>query len=356
MKFSITKSISSKINSVDWKNLGFGKYLSDHVFIADYSNGSWQNARIEPYAPMPIEPAMVTLHYAQTIFEGLKAFRNVNGGINIFRPDKNAERMATSGKLICIPEIPKEIFVEGCKELAKIDHAWVPKEQGHSLYLRPLIYGSDNFLGVHASSSYRFIIMSSPVALYYSEGLNPVKIQVCTDRVRAVRGGLGSAKAGANYAASLYAGTRAKKDGYAQVLWLDGVTHEIVDEVGAMNIFFVINGKLITPTLDQETILAGVTRDSVIHIAKKMGWSLEERIIKMEEIVQAYKDGKLEEVFGTGTAAVISPVGQLHYGDLKMVVNNNKIGKISQKLYDTITGIQYGSIEDSFGWNVKIDA
>jgi len=193
------------------------------------------------------------------------------------------------------------------------------------------------------------------VASYYSEGLNPVKIQVCTDRVRAVRGGLGSSKAGANYAASLYAGTRAKKDGYAQVLWLDGVTHEIVDEVGAMNIFFVINGKIITPTLDQETILAGVTRDSVIHIAKKMGWSLEERIIKMEEIVQAYKGGKLEEVFGTGTAAVISPVGQLDYGDLKMVVNNNKIGKISQNLYDTITGIQYGSIEDSFGWNVKID-
>ena len=287
--------------------------------------------------------------------KGLKAFRDAKGGANIFRPNKNAQRMVTSGELVCIPPIPEDLFIDACKELVQVDNKWIPNERGHSLYLRPLIYGSDNFLGVHASSSYRFIVMGSPVASYYPEGLNPVKIQVCLDRVRAVRGGLGAAKTAANYAASLYAGTRAKANGYAQVLWLDGVSHEIVDEVGAMNIMFVIDGKLITPSLEQGTLLAGVTRDSVLALARDWGMPVEERMIRMDEIVEAYENGKLTEAFGTGTAAVISPVGQLDYGDKKILVNGGKIGEVAQKMYDTIIGIQFGEIEDKFGWNVKVN-
>jgi branched-chain amino acid aminotransferase len=353
--FKINKVETDRISKVDYNNLSFGKYFSDHVFVAEYKNGKWNEGEIIPYGPMNVEPAMCTLHYGQSIFEGLKAFITKEGHVNIFRPDMNAKRLNRSAKMVCIPEYDVETLVEGIKELVKVDQKWIPTERGCSLYIRPVVYGDGNFLGVHASDSYKLIVMTSPVASYYAEGLKPVKILVEKEHVRAVRGGLGSAKTAANYAASLYAGTVAKAKGFAQVLWLDGVERTFIDEVGAMNIMFIIGNELITPSLEQASILAGVTRDSVLTLAREMGMKVSERQITIDEIIAAHKSGELKEVFGTGTAAVISPVGVLHYDGQEMIINNNEIGEISQKFYDTITGIQYGEVEDTHNWNVRVD-
>ncbi len=351
---TITKAQSSGIASVDWNTLGFGKIISDHMFVADYIDGQWRDYRIVPYGPMDIYPANCTLHYGQTIFEGLKVFRSEKGGFNLFRPDMNAKRLNRSAERLCIPPFPVDDHIEAIIELVKIDHEWVPKGQGQSLYIRPFCFGTENFLGVRPSNSYRFMIVTSPVAAYYDEGLNPVKIKVSTEYTRAVKGGLGAAKTAANYAASLKAAQEAKKEGFAQVLWLDGVSHEFVDEVGTMNIMFVIGGELFTPPVDGGTILAGVTRDTVIRLAHEAGIAVKEERITIHDVVGAYNTGNLTEIFGTGTAAVISPVGELFYKDKVMVINNNRIGPIAQKLYDTITGIQYGHLNDKFGWNVHI--
>lgn len=351
----VIKTEQSKIDSVDWDKLGFGVYFSDHVFISDYADGKWDDGSIKPYGPMEIEPGMCTLHYGQSIFEGLKAFRDVKGGVNIFRPDQNALRLQRSGKAVCIPPFDADRLVEAMKQLIILDNKWIPKQRGHALYIRPVVFGSGNFLGVHASDKYRLIIMTGPVASYYPEGLNPVKILVESEHVRAVRGGLGSAKTAANYAASMLAGKKAKEKGYAQVLWLDGVSRDFVDEVGAMNIMFVIGDELITPSLDSGSILPGITRDSVLTLASEWGMKVSERQINIEELFEAHKKGELKEVFGTGTAAVISPVGQLHYKNENIIINDMKIGTLSQKLYDTITGIQYGEIEDKHNWNVHFE-
>lgn len=353
--FKIEKTEATRIGGVNWDNLGFGVYFSDHIFISDYADGKWDEGKIVPYGPMPVEPTMCTLHYGQSIFEGLKAFPDVKGGVNIFRPDKNAARLNHSGSRVCIPPYDEKLLVEAIKELVKLDKQWIPQKKGQSLYIRPVAYGSANFLGVHASPTYRLIVMTSPVASYYPEGLNPVKILVSSEYVRAVRGGLGSAKTAANYAASLLGGTLAKKEGYSQVLWLDGVTRHFIDEVGAMNIMFVIGDELITPSLEQGTILAGVTRDTVLTLAREWGMKVSERQVTIDELLEAYKAGNLKEAFGTGTAAVISPVGLMQFNDTKMVINDMQIGPIAQKLYDTITGIQYGEIEDKYGWNVHVE-
>jgi branched-chain amino acid aminotransferase len=352
----ITKAESSKLHSVDWDNLGFGKIFSDHMFVADYKDGRWQDYRIVPYGPMDIYPGNCTLHYGQTIFEGLKVFRTAQGHFNLFRPDMNAKRMNRSADRLCIPEFPENDFVDAICQLVKVDHEWIPRERGQTLYVRPFAFGTDDFLGVQSSESFRFIIMTSPVASYYAEGLNPVKIKVSTEYTRAVKGGLGSAKTAANYAASLKAGREAKKEGFAQVLWLDGVSHEFIDEIGAMNIMFLLDGDLYTPPLDDGTILAGVTRDTVIRLATEAGIKVHEERMTIHDIVGAHASGHLHEIFGTGTAAVISPVGELYYKERQMVINNNKIGPVAQKLYNAITGIQYGELNDPFGWNVKISA
>ncbi len=354
MAIKITKTEKSKIGTIHWDNLSFGKYFSDHVFISDYENGKWSEGEIVPYGPMPVEPGMCTLHYGQSIFEGLKAFRAKDRGVNVFRPEMNAKRLNHSAELLCIPAFDEKKFLEAMTELIKTDIQFIPATRGHSLYIRPLVYGSGNFLGVHASDTYRLIIMTSPVASYYPEGLNPVKIMVTDEYVRAAPGGTGTAKTAGNYAASLLAGKKAKENGFSQVLWLNAASREVVDEVGAMNIMFVIDDELITPPLSQGTILAGVTRYSVLHLAREWGMKVSERSITIDEIMKAYKDGKLQECFGTGTAAVISPVGLLNFKGENIVVNDNKIGRVSQKLFDTITGIQYGEIEDKYGWNYKI--
>ena len=346
----ITRAQQTRIHSIDYNNLSFGKYMSDHIFVIEHENGAWGDPRIEPYAPMSIEPANCTLHYGQTIFEGMKAYRSAKGGVNLFRPYMNAKRMNNSAVAVCIPTLEEEIFVEGVRELVKLDNQFIPKEYGHSLYIRPLSFGTGNFLGVHASDKYRFLIITSPVASYYPEGVNPVRIKVEETHVRAVRGGVGQAKTAANYAASLYAGMQAKKDGFAQVLFLEAVSRELVDEIGAMNIMFLIDDELITPPLDQGSILPGITRDSVLHLARDWGMKVSERGISIEEIVTAHENGKLQEAFGTGTAAVISPVGELVYRDKSFTINDNKIGPVAQKFYDTITGMQYGELDDPYGW------
>jgi branched-chain amino acid aminotransferase len=353
--FKISKAESSRFSSIDWSNLRFGVYFSDHVFVSDYKEGQWQDSRIEPYGPIPFEPSLCTLHYGQSVFEGLKAFRSNKGGVNIFRPYKNAKRLNHSSSRLCIPAFDEETLIQGMMELIKLDKNFIPKIRGEALYIRPVAFGSSNFLGVHASAEYKLIVMTSPVGSYYPEGLNPVKILVASDFCRAVRGGLGSAKTAANYAASLLAGEQAKKQGYSQVLWLDAVTREFIDEVGAMNIMFVIGEELVTPPLEHGTILDGVTRDAALTLAKSWGWNVVERQLKITDVLEAHKRGMLKEIFGTGTAAVISPVGLLSYRDSNIIINNMQIGPLAQKLYDTITGIQYGDLEDIYDWNVHID-
>ncbi len=353
MEIKVTKTTSPKAKP-DASKLGFGKIFTDHMFVMDYSiEKGWYDPRIIPYGPFELEPSCTTLHYGQTIFEGLKAYKGENGEIFLYRPEKNMERINQSNDRLCIPQIDEEFAVEAIKQLVLIDQDWIPEGEGTSLYIRPFIFGTDNALGVHPSNTYKFVIILSPVGSYYKDGLAPVKIWVEDDYVRAVRGGMGYAKTAGNYAASLKAQAVSEEKGYSQVLWLDGVERKYIEEVGAMNIFFKIGDEIVTPELNG-SILPGITRDSVLKVLTAYGYNASQRRISIDEIVCAYKNGKLEEVFGTGTAAVISPVGELCYKGEKMIINNNEIGKISQFLYDTITGIQKGTVEDKLNFTKRI--
>ena len=339
----------------DYKKLGFGNYFTDHMFLMDYSTEKgWHDARIVPYAPLALDPSAMVFHYAQELFEGLKAYRRADGGIQLFRPDKNIERMNNTCKRLCVPTIPEEDVLQAIKETVMTDVDWVPYDEGTSLYIRPFIIATDAHLGVHPSHSYIFCIILSPVGSYYEAGINPVKIFVEREYVRCVKGGTGLAKAGGNYAASLIGQKRAEDLGYAQVLWLDGIHRKYIDEVGAMNVFFVIDGVVVTPELTDGNILPGVTRRSCVEMLKKWGVPVEERKLSIDEVIEANKNGKLDEAFGTGTAAVISPIGELFDGDSRMIINNNEIGPIAQKLYDAITGMQWGKKPDDMGWIVKL--
>ncbi len=334
--------------------LGFGRYFTDHMFVMDYTEGKgWHDPEIIPYGPLPIEPSCATLHYGQAVFEGLKAYKNERGEIMLFRPYSNMRRINESNDRLCIPQIDVEFCVNAIKTLVEMEKDWIPSAPGTALYIRPFIFATDPFLGVHPAKTYKFIVILSPVGSYYKEGLNPVKIYVEDEYVRAVRGGMGFSKTAGNYAASLKAQEGAEKKGYSQVLWLDGVERKYIEEVGAMNIFFKIDGKVITPALNG-SILAGITRDSSIKILRSWGIEVEERKLSIEEVYAAYDEGKLEEVFGTGTAAVISPVGELCWEGRKITINDGKIGEVSQKLYDTITGLQSGKIEDTFEFVIKL--
>lgn len=334
--------------------LKFGTIFTDHMFLMDYEEGKgWHDARIVPYGPIQLEPSAMVFHYGQEMFEGLKAYKAADGRTLLFRPDKNAERAINSNKRLCMPTISVEDFVQAVEAVVKVDERWIPTKPGTSLYIRPFMFATDPFLGVRPSNRYLFLIILSPVGAYYPEGLNPVKIWIEDEYVRAIKGGIGEAKTGGNYVASLAAQVKAHDDGYSQVLWLDGKERKYIEEVGAMNIFFKINGKIVTPMLNG-SILPGVTRNSVITLCKSWGIPVEERRVSAEELYEASKNGSLEEVFGTGTAAVISPVGHLRFQDHVMQIGDGGIGKISQKLYDTITGIQLGKLEDTFGWTVEI--
>ena len=330
--------------------LTFGTIFTDHMFIMDYEIGKgWIDPRIVPYGPLELDPSCMVFHYGQEMFEGLKAYRTEDNRILMFRPDKNIERANKTNERICIPTIDEDDFLQALKAIVKMDESWVPDKPGTSLYIRPFIIATDPFLGVRPSNTYKFIIILSPVGAYYPEGLNPVKIWIEDEYVRAVAGGLGEAKAGANYVASLKAQVKAHDEGYSQVLWLDGVERKYIEEVGAMNIFFKINGVVVTPQLNG-SILPGVTRRSCIELCKSWGITVEERKISAEELFAAAEDGTLEEVWGTGTAAVISPVGHLRKGDQVVQIADGGIGSLSQKLYDTVTGIQLGKVEAPEGW------
>ena len=336
-------------------NLGFGRIFTDHMFVMDYTQGvGWHDPRIVPYQDLTLSPAAMVFHYGQEMFEGLKAYKGDDGANYLFRPDMNAKRTNDTNDRLCIPRVPEEDYVQAVKAIVSVDQDWIPTAPGTSLYIRPFIIATEPFLGVDVSQTFQFIIILSPSGAYYESGLEPVGIWIEDDYVRAVRGGMGFAKTGGNYAASLAAQVKAHDDGYSQVLWLDGVERKYIEEVGAMNIFFKIDGKVVTPMLNG-SILPGITRNSVLQLCRDWGLPTEERKISVEELIQAQKEGKLEEVFGTGTAAVISPVGKLRYKDDVMVIGNGEIGPLSQKLYDTVTGIQLGRLEDKFGWRVRVD-
>ncbi|MDD6825095.1 MAG: branched-chain amino acid aminotransferase [Oscillospiraceae bacterium] len=353
IRVELTKNPKAK--PTDESNLGFGHVFTDHMFIMNYDKGQgWHDARIVPYAPLELSPAAMCLHYAQEVFEGLKAYRTAEGNIQLFRPEENFKRLNISNERLVIPQIDVDFCVEALDKLVSIEKDWVPHTDGASLYIRPFIIACDPFLGVRPADSYMFIIILSPSGAYYSTGLNPVGIYVEQNYVRAVKGGMGFTKTGGNYAASLIGQDEAHKQNYSQVLWLDGVEKKYIEEVGAMNIFFIIDGEVVTPEL-QGSILSGITRKSVLQLAESWGMKVSERRITIQEVADAYDAGKLDEVFGTGTAAVISPVGTLKWGDKVMTINNNKIGPVSQKIYDTMTGIQYGKLEDTFGWVHKVN-
>ncbi|MDF2800427.1 MAG: branched-chain amino acid aminotransferase [Anaerocolumna sp.] len=354
LNIRIEKTATPKEMPNESNPLKFGTIFTDHMFIMNYDTGKgWYDPRVVPYAPITLDPAAMVFHYGQEMFEGLKAYKAEDGRILLFRPEKNIERANRTNVRICIPEIPEEDFLQAIKEVVKTDEAWIPTKPGTSLYIRPFIIATEPVLGVRPSDSYKFIIILSPVGAYYPEGLNPVKIWIEDEFVRAVKGGIGEAKTGANYVASMKAQVKAHEEGYAQVLWLDGVERKYIEEVGAMNIFFKINGTIVTPALNG-SILPGVTRDSVIKLCKEWGLPVEERKISINEIYEAHKDGTLEEAFGSGTAAVISPVGQLKWEDTNMQIKDGGIGEYSQKLYDAITGIQLGKLEDTMNWTVEV--
>lgn len=353
MDIKVIKNTSPKVKP-DFKKLGFGNYFTDHMFIMDYTAGQgWHSARIVPYGPLNLEPSAMVLHYGQAIFEGLKAYKTNDGRILLFRPEKNMERTNKSNDRLCIPQIDEAFCIGAIRRLVKMDEDWIPDEPDTSLYIRPFIIATEAHIGVHPSNTYQFIVILSPVGAYYPEGINPVKIFVESKYVRAVKGGMGFAKTAGNYASSIKAQMEASSKGYTQVLWLDGLHKKYVEEVGTMNVFFKIGGKLVTPALEG-SILAGVTRDSVIALLKHKGYEVVERTVSIEEIYEAFENGTLEEAFGTGTAAVISPIGELNWDGRMAVINNGKTGEVAEMLYKNITDIQSGRANDTFGWTLEV--
>lgn len=351
----ITKTTAPKQKPVDESALGFGRIFTDHMFLMDYETGKgWINPRVVPYGDFSMDPAAMVLHYGQAIFEGTKCYRRADGGLQLFRAADNLARMTKSAMRMGMPALDEETALAGLKELVKIDADWVPHQEGTSLYIRPTMISMDVGLGVHASKKYLFYIILSPVGAYYKEGLKPVGIYVEDSFVRAVRGGVGFTKCAGNYAASILAGSVAEEKGYSQVLWLDGVEQKYVEEVGSMNMMFAYGNKVVTPALNG-SILPGITRDSVLKLAAQLGYETYEGKLDINEIFADAKSGKLTEAFGTGTAAVISPVGYLCMKDEKITIGDGNIGSVAQKLYDTLTGIQYGRIEDTNNWITKLD-
>ena len=349
----ITRTATKKELPKD-KDLAFGNVFTDHMFVMDFQEEKgWYDPRIEPYGPFSLDPATAVLHYGQSLFEGLKAFRGVDGKIRLFRPDKHVARINRTAERMCIPALDPDMVMKSWTTLVDLDRDWVPSSIGTSMYIRPTIIASEPFLGVRPAKEYLYYVILSPVGAYYPEGMAPVKIKVIDEYVRAVPGGLGEAKTAANYAASLYAAEKAKHEGFTQVLWLDGVHRKYLEEVGTSNIMLRIADEVITPPLFG-TILAGVTRDSAMTLLREWGVRVVERAITIDEVLEAAHRGTLQEVWATGTAAVISPVGELAYKDERIPVNGGRTGPIAQRLYDTIVSIQYAKAPDTHGWTVEV--
>lgn len=346
--FDVKKTSHSRINEVDFNNIEFGKVYSDHMFAAEYENGEWSDFRIEPYANLSLSPANATLHYAQSVFEGLKAYKNKEGDIFIFRPEANAKRLIVSAERMCIPPIPEELFMDAVTELLKLDGAWIPTKPETSLYIRPVIFANDPYVGIRPSNTYKFLIFTGPVGAYYSE---PVNVKIETHYTRAVAGGVGYAKTAGNYAASLYPAMQAQKEGFHQLIWTDGQTHQFIEEAGTMNLLFLINDTLITaPTGD--SILNGITRDSVITLAKEWGVKVEEKKLSVKELIEAFDEGLVQEAFGAGTAATISKIKMIGYEGKEYQLPS--VTPLADRLFDTLDKIKTGEIEDTYGWVYKI--
>lgn len=344
--FSITKVNNSKLEDIVLENIPFGKYFTDHMLEADYDDGVWKNIEIKPFQPLSISPALAAIHYGQAIFEGVKAYKYADGRSAIFRPYDNFKRFNLSAERMQMPQVPEHIFMDGLQALLDLDRNWIPNMEDHSLYIRPFMFSSDEMIGVRPSDKYKFMIILSPTGPYYN---TPMRIYVEEQYVRAVPGGVGYAKAAGNYGAAMYATAQAKKNGYDQVLWMDAYEHKYVQECGTMNVFFVIGNTVITPDLGAGTILAGVTRDSVMVVLKDMGFTIEERSLSIDEIIQAHKDGQLKEVFGTGTAATISLIKELKYEDYEMIFDVNT-WSIAPEVKNRLNDIRYGVAPDRHGW------
>lgn len=352
-QIKITRATTLK-EKPDSSTLKFGHDFTDHMFLLDYTEGQgWHSPRIVPFGPLQIHPAAKCLHYAQEIFEGLKAYRTADGSVQLFRPMDNVRRLNASCDRMAIPNIPEDLALAGIVELTKLEADWVPHEPDTSLYIRPFIIANDDALGVHTSHSFLYAVIVCPVGAYYAGGLSPVKIFVESEDVRAVKGGTGMAKTGGNYAASLRAGERAEKEGYSQVLWLDGIERKYIEEVGAMNVLFKIDGKIVTPDLNG-SVLDGITRRSCLQLLRDWGYEVEERRIAVDELFEAAENGTLEEAWGAGTAAVVSPIGELAWNGKKATLSGGKIGELTQRLYDAITGIQWGKVADPHDWILKL--
>ncbi|WP_248930001.1 branched-chain amino acid aminotransferase [Paenibacillus hamazuiensis] len=350
-----TELTSAKKQKPAADRLGFGNYFTDHMFMMDYEGKlGWHRPRIVPYQPISLDPAAKVFHYGQTVFEGLKAYRTADGRVLLFRPQKNFRRLNQSNGRLSIPAIDEEFALQALKQLISIDRDWIPSEEGTSLYIRPFVIATQPSLGASSSTHYQFIIILSPVGPYYAEGIHPVKIHVESEYVRAVKGGIGMAKTAGNYAAGLKAQDDAAQHGFAQVLWLDGVHRKYVEEVGSMNVFFKVDGKVLTPALNG-SLLDGVVRDSILQLLRSWNIPAEERLISIDELYEAHRSGTLEEAFGTGTAAVISPIGELNWRGERLVINGGTTGELSAKLYETLTGIQRGELEDQLGWMVEVE-
>lgn len=350
MDILVTKAERSKLLDLNLENLPFGKYFTDHMLEADYENGEWKNVEIKPYQPLVLDPSVAALHYGQAIFEGIKAYKDVNGNAFIFRPEDNFKRFNISAERMQMPPVPEEIFIEGMKQVIALDKNWIPAKPDHSLYIRPFMFATDEMIGVKPSDTYKFMILLSPTGPYYSA---PMRIYVEENYVRAVKGGVGFAKTAGNYAGALKATAEAKEKGYDQVLWTDAFEHKYVQEIGTMNVVFIIGNKAITPDLESGTILNGITRDSVLTILKDLNLIVEERPLSIDEIIEAYKSGDLLEVFGTGTAATVSPIKELRYKDFVMHFDTAK-WKVMPAAKAHLDNIRSGKLQDKYGWMVKI--
>jgi len=350
MQITIQKTPTSRLSEVDFDNLAFGRTFADHMLVAEYADGAWQSVQIQPYGPLSYQPAMMSIHYGQAIFEGMKAYRSKKGEVLVFRPEENRKRFNKSAVRMCMPEIPEEIFLGGLKQLLELDNAWVPEKDGYSLYIRPFMFATDEYVGVSPSTTYKFIIFNCPVGSYYSK---PLRVRVETEYIRAAKGGVGFAKNAGNYGGSLYPTVQAMKEGYDQIIWTDAATHQYVEEAGTMNLLFIINGALVTaPTGD--TILDGVTRKSVIQIAKDWGVEVQERLLSVKELVEGISSGVVTEAFGAGTAAVIAPIQTIGFEGKDYELPASKDSDFSAKVFNEISQIRLGEIPDTRGWIYKI--
>ena len=350
MQITFEPISKSRIDEVDFNQLTFGRSFADHMLVAEYANGAWQSVNIQPYGPLSYQPAMMSLHYGQAIFEGMKGYRSASGNVLVFRPEENWKRFNKSARRMCMPEVPEEIFLGGLKKLLEIDKAWVPQQEGCSLYIRPFMFATDEYVGVTPSSTYKFIIFNCPVGSYYSK---PIKVRVETQYIRAAKGGVGFAKNAGNYGGSLYPTQQAIQDGYDQIIWTDAATHQFVEEAGTMNLMFIVNGALVTaPTGD--TILDGVTRKSVIQIAKDWGLDVQERPISVKELVEGIASGAVTEAFGAGTAAVIAPIHTIGFEGKDYELPARKESDFSVKVFKEINQIRLGEIADTRNWVWKV--